>query len=107
MGAVFELLKSYVAQQHRINRVVNRRISHLEYRMALSDAALADLDAATNEVAAELDQLRGELTGADQAVADRISAAANRLRGLAADPENPVPPADGTAPADGAINNPA
>lgn len=83
--------------QHQINRAVHRRLSNLEYRMALTDQALADLDAATNEVAAELDDLKAQLSGADQAVADRITAAATRLRGLAADPDNPVPPADGGA----------
>jgi F420-0:gamma-glutamyl ligase len=71
--------------------------------MTLSETALADLDAATNQVAAELDTLRGELTTADSAVADKIAAAANRLRGLAADPTNPVPapaPAPEPAPAE-------
>lgn len=90
MGAFAEVLR-HVLQQQRINRVVHRRLSNLEYRMALTDQALADLDAATNEVAAELDELRDLVAGNDAAVADRISAAATRLRGLAADPENPVP----------------
>jgi len=87
-----ELLQA-VLQQRRINRVVHRRLSHLEYRMALTDQALADLNDATNEVAAELEDLRDQLAGADAAVAQRITDAAARLRGLAADPENPVPPA--------------
>jgi uncharacterized coiled-coil protein SlyX len=89
---LFAGLMQHALQQHRINRAVNRRLTILEYRMALTDQALADLDAATNEVAAELEDLRDLLTGADQAVADRITAAAGRLRGLAADPEQPVPP---------------
>ena len=92
-GAVFELLKAHIGQQHRVNRGVRRRLEQLEYRMALSDQALADLDAATNEVAAELDEVRAQLTNADQAVADRVTAAAARLRGLASDPQNPVPSA--------------
>lgn len=70
------------------------RLTTLEYRMALTDAALADLDAATNAVADELDELRGDLADQDSAVALRISAAADRLRGLAADPETPVPPVE-------------
>lgn len=61
--------------------------------MALTDQALADLDAATNEVADELDALKNQLSEVDGTVADRITAAAARLRGLAADPDNPVPPA--------------
>jgi hypothetical protein len=91
VGVLAELLR-HVLAQHRINRAVNRRLSQLEFRMALTDEALADLDAATNEVAAELEELRDLLSGADQALAGRITAAATRLRGLAADPENPVPP---------------
>lgn len=59
--------------------------------MALTDVALDDLNNATNEVAAELDELRGQIGATDAALADRIGAAANRLRSLAADPENPVP----------------
>lgn len=70
-----------------------RRITILEFKMALTDAALAELDEATNAVADELDQLRDELGDADAAIALRISAAADRLRGLAADPTEPVPPA--------------
>ena len=70
-----------------------RRITTLEFQMALTDAALADLDDATNAVADELDELRGELKDSDSALALRISAAADRLRGLAADPNEPVPPA--------------
>lgn len=88
-------------RQHRINRAVDRRLNQLELRMALTDQALADLNDATNEVAAELDDLRGQLSDADAAVAQRISDAASRLRGLAADPENPVPPADGGTTPDG------
>jgi F420-0:gamma-glutamyl ligase len=68
--------------------------------MSLSETALADLDQATNEVADELDQLRNEIAGTDAALADRISSAADRLRGLAADPTNPVPADGGDTPAD-------
>lgn len=81
-------------RQPAINRAFYRRLLNLEERMALTDAALADLDAATNEVADELDELRGELADSDSALAARISAAADRLRGLAADPEVPVPPVE-------------
>lgn len=85
--------------QYRINRAFYRRLSALEQRMALSDDALADLDVATNEVAADLDDLKNQLSTADAAVAARITAAADRLRGLAADPANPVPPAPAVEPA--------
>lgn len=67
------------------------RIASLEERMSLSETALADLDAATNEIATELDELRGEISDTDANLAARIGAAASRLRSLAADPDNPVP----------------
>jgi len=73
---------------------LTERIASLEVRMSLSETALEDLDVATNEIAAELDELRGEIAATDTALAGRIGSAANRLRGLAADPENPVPPVD-------------
>jgi hypothetical protein len=71
-------------------------ITQLEERMSATENAIADLNAATNEVAAELDELRNQLASTDQATADQLGQVAARLRGLAADPENPVPdpPAD-------------
>lgn len=70
------------------------RLAALEAKMTAAQDALADLDLATNEVAAELDDLRGQIATTDAALADRIGAAASRLRTLAADPTNPVPPAE-------------
>lgn len=67
------------------------RIDALEERMTASETALQALDAATNEVATELEELRDLIASTDAATAARIQAAADRLRGLAADPENPVP----------------
>lgn len=59
--------------------------------MALTDEALADLDDATNEVAGELEALAARVEQLDGDVAAQIRVRATRLRGLAADPENPVP----------------
>lgn len=73
---------------------LTERIASLEARMSLSETALEDLNDATNEVAAELVEIRGEIAATDTALAGRIGSAANRLRGLAADPNNPVPPVD-------------
>lgn len=67
------------------------RLTNLEHRMALTDEALADLDVATTEVAEELDELHGRLAALDSDLAARIHEKADRLRALAADPENPVP----------------
>lgn len=59
--------------------------------------ALADLNAATNEVAATVDtlraQIKNQMTPAEvQQVQQGLSDVSNRLRGLAADPNNPTPP---------------
>lgn len=61
--------------------------------------ALEDIDTATNEVAAEIDELRQQvkigMTAEDvEAVHARLHGQAERLRGVAKDPENPVPDAD-------------
>ena len=69
-------------------------LTHLETRMSKAEDALVELDAATNEVAAELEAALASGAINDSAIAEKITAAATRLRGLAADPENPVPPVD-------------
>lgn len=56
----------------------------------LSDA-LAELDEATNAVAARLEQLANQLDEFDLNASNAVRAEAARLRTLAADPENPVP----------------
>lgn len=59
--------------------------------MALLDDALAELNDATNAVAARLEDLADDVAQHDGAAADAVRAQAARLRDLAADPENPVP----------------
>jgi predicted RecB family endonuclease len=67
--------------------------------MAVSQAVtdvLAKIDTATNDVAAELKKLAGQIgTGMTQAEVDtlvtQLQAKADTLEGLAADPANPVP----------------
>jgi hypothetical protein len=81
-----------------------QRIYRLEKYMARLDDVINDLNTATNDIAAELDALRGDMANLDSATADRLTPLVERLRGLAADPENPVPdggstPGDGGAPA--------
>jgi hypothetical protein len=60
--------------------------------MAALDDALAELNDATNAVAARLEDLANDVAQHDGAAADAVRAQAARLRGLAADPQNPVPP---------------
>lgn len=59
----------------------------------LSDA-LVELDEATNAVAARLEALANQLDEFDLNASNAVRAEATRLRSLAADPENPVPPVE-------------
>lgn len=85
-------------EQSETNRAVEARLTQLESRMALTDDALAELDNATNEVAADLDALRAQVETFDTNLAAQIGERADRLRQLASDPENPVPPAEPAQP---------
>lgn len=58
----------------------------------LSDA-LVELDGATNAVAERLEALANQLDALDLDAANEVRTHAARLRELAADPDNPVPPA--------------
>lgn len=60
--------------------------------MALLDDALAELNDATNAVAARLEDVLDDIEQADAGAAAKVRAEVARLRDLAADPENPVPP---------------
>lgn len=75
-----------------LDTTVHNRLTHLEARMAKSEDALAELDVATDEIATELEDLRDDVAQHDAALAAKITEKAARLRGLAKDPENPVPP---------------
>lgn len=87
-----------------------QRITRLEERMATLEQTVAVIDAETTrigvtitDVAADLETLRGELAGRDQAAADRLApivtrltAEADRLQIVASDPDQPVPPLEPT-----------
>lgn len=70
---------------------IEQNIDLLGEFMSKITEALADLDDATNAVAARLDALAGQVAASDQSAADQIKVEADRLRTLAADPNNPVP----------------
>lgn len=59
--------------------------------MTAAENAWAEVDSALNDVAAEVEELRGEVAAHDSDTARRLGLVATRLRGIAADPENPVP----------------
>jgi ABC-type transporter Mla subunit MlaD len=92
----------------RRHEEIMEKFYELGVQMADVDAALADLNDATNEVAGELDDfgtevaaLKDQIAALDpdaaaklEQLASGVTAAASRLRGLAADPEQPVPPVE-------------
>lgn len=67
------------------------RLDRLEVAMSQVDDVLAALDEATNAVAEDLERLRAEVAGMDADTAAKFVPLVDRLRSLAADPENPVP----------------
>jgi hypothetical protein len=78
------------------------RLDQLEKKiMERFETVLSEIDTATTEIAAELTALRdqlaaGGLTPEQEAeVLTKLEAAATRLKGIAADPEAPVPPVEG------------
>jgi uncharacterized coiled-coil protein SlyX len=84
---------------------VLERLAWLEYRMSRMeqhvtqiDDVIAELNDATNQIAEELDALRGDVANVDTVTAQKFQPLVDRLRQLAADPSNPVPPADGGQP---------
>jgi septal ring factor EnvC (AmiA/AmiB activator) len=70
---------------------VNKRVTRLETMMAAFADELAALDAATNDIAAELESLRDQIASADANAAAQLDPLVQRLRSLASDPSNPVP----------------
>jgi len=83
-------------------RALAKRITKLEENMARLDDVIAQINDATNAIAAELDDLRSQLATGDSAAADKLQPIADRLRAMAADPDNVVPPAEPTSvPAEG------
>lgn len=52
---------------------------------------LAALDAATNDIAAELESLRDQIASSDAGAAAQLDPLVQRLRSLASNPDNPVP----------------
>jgi hypothetical protein len=67
------------------------RISRLEHWMATTDELVARFAAATDEIASDLEALRGEVALLDAGVAAKFEPLVARLEGLGADPANPVP----------------
>lgn len=72
--------------------------------MSQLDDVLSEVDTATTQVASELESLRSAVESGDGAAAARLQPLADRLRAIAADPNNPVPaapttPTDPNAPA--------
>lgn len=75
--------------------IADLKSDHKEILKMLADstkAILAEIDTETNAIAAEIDQLRqnhGTMTEAEINIA--LTSVSNRLKGVASDPNNPVP----------------
>jgi len=63
--------------------------------MTRVDDVISDLNDATDEIANDLESLREQVSGLDATTAEKFTPLVERLRALGADPQNPVPPADG------------
>lgn len=72
--------------------IVELRLARLEQHMSRVDDVIAELNDATNEIASDLDRLRGEVSNLDAVTAEKFTPLVDRLRSLGQDPENPVPP---------------
>lgn len=59
--------------------------------MGKMEDAVAQLDEATNEIAADLERLRTDVANGDATAAEKLTPLIERLRSLGQDPTNPVP----------------
>ena len=102
MPSVMDRILSALTPEYRALRADVNALQalgeQLMERQEQFDAAIQQLDEATNEVASDLQALRDEIAGgsaiseANLAVLDAKIA---RLKALGADPENPVPAVEG------------
>jgi hypothetical protein len=73
----------------------------MEVRLSATEDAIVELDEATTAVADRIDALIASQGALDESTASAIRTETARLRGMASDPENPVP--DPVPPADGTV----
>lgn len=76
--------------KYSLSKILNR-LDRLETGMSQVDDVLAELNAATNDIAEDLERLREEVANSDASTAEKFVPLVERLRALAVDPENPVP----------------
>lgn len=88
MGVVDEIRA--LIDKYSLSKILCR-LDRLEHEMSQVDDVLAALNAATNEVAEDLERLREEVANMDATTAEKFVPLVDRLRALAVDPENPVP----------------
>jgi hypothetical protein len=67
------------------------RFRALEFRMSDVSDAIAEINTETDALAARVDAI---VESTDDATAAQLRPIASRLRGIAADPANPVPPVE-------------
>lgn len=84
----------------KVIEALRRLEAKLEVLMAVAQdikALLAQIDAATNQIATRIQQLSDRLAGGvsaeeAQEIQQQLAAEVSRLQALGADPTNPVPP---------------
>lgn len=99
MGLSAYLMKPVLNRLDRMERLMIIQGAQMQKTLEEFNKVLKDLDDATSAVAADLEALKDQLANqgldpdAEAAVFAKLEMAAARLKGLAADPETPVPPA--------------
>jgi uncharacterized membrane protein len=99
LRSIAQQLSIVIENQETMLHNLQSVIRHGRRQIMVNDRiekALSDLNQATNDVAAELEQLKQQIQGgisSDEAetIAARLDAASEKLRAMAADPNNPVP----------------
>lgn len=72
---------------------IDTRLTNLETNMARIDAIIAQMNDATNAIAAKITRIQEQLEAGDTTAAAQLQPIADQLTALGADPSNPVPTA--------------
>jgi uncharacterized coiled-coil protein SlyX len=72
---------------------IDARLTNLEARVAKIDTVIAQINDATNAVAAKLKRIQEQLEAGDMSAIAQLQPIADHLTAMGADPDNPVPPA--------------
>lgn len=97
MPSIADRILSALAPEYRAIRteltVLQQKVTTLMAKQEEFDQRMADLDAATNDIAADLQSLRDQMAsaGIPDSVLTALDSRIARLKELGADPADPVP----------------